>query len=89
MNEMDDKPWFRPKTYGYGTGLPISWEGWALLVAFVGAIALGTHLAITYLTGDVRRVAVFAAVVAPLAIVLPIIRKKTEGGWRWRDGSHL
>jgi hypothetical protein len=86
---MNDKPWFRPKTYGYGASLPVSWEGWALLAVLVAAIALGTGLATTYLTGDLSHIAAIAAVVVPLAIVLPIIRKKTEGGWRWRDGSHL
>jgi len=86
---MDDKPWFAPKMFGFGAGLPIRWQGWALLGAFIGAAVLGTHLAIAYLTSDMRAIAVFVAVVAPLAIVLPIIRKKTEGGWRWRDGSHL
>jgi hypothetical protein len=23
------KPWFRVKRYGFGAGLPCSWEGWA------------------------------------------------------------
>ena len=34
------KPWFNPKRYGYGAGLPCSWEGWAVLAAFM-AIMLG------------------------------------------------
>ena len=25
----DDKPWFAPKRFGYGAGLPIAWQGWA------------------------------------------------------------
>ena len=33
---MSDGPeWFAPKRYGYGAGLPISWQGWALTIGFV------------------------------------------------------
>ena len=29
----DDGPeWFAPKRYGYGAGLPIAWQGWAVIV---------------------------------------------------------
>ena len=31
----DDLEWFAPKRYGYGSGLPISWQGWAVLVGFL------------------------------------------------------
>ncbi|MDE2112635.1 MAG: hypothetical protein KGJ79_15950 [Alphaproteobacteria bacterium] len=86
---MDDKPWFRPKVLGYGAGLPICWQGWATVAGFIGATLLGAQLAITYLTGDLRHIALIAAVAVPLAVVLSIVRKKTEGGWHWRDGSHL
>ena len=40
----DDGPeWFAPKRFGYGSGLPISWQGWAITVAFM-AIAVATAL---------------------------------------------
>jgi hypothetical protein len=40
---MDDGPeWFAPKRYGYGAGLPISWQGWALTIAF---LAYATEIA--------------------------------------------
>ena len=35
----DDGPeWFAPKRYGYGSGLPISWQGWAITIAFVAIV---------------------------------------------------
>ncbi len=30
--------WFRAKRYGWGWGLPLTWEGWVSLVVFVGLI---------------------------------------------------
>ncbi len=86
---MDDKPWFRAKRYGYGAGMPITWQGWALLVAYIGAVTLGSDLATFYLPQMPRVLSVIAALVIPSAVALPIIRKKTEGGWRWRGSSDL
>ena len=39
------KPWFAPKRFGYGAGLPISWEGWAVLFLFLlGVVASSVML---------------------------------------------
>ena len=40
MSERDDKAWFAPKRYGYGAGLPVAWQGWALLAGYI-AVMLG------------------------------------------------
>lgn len=72
------RPWFAPKRYGYGAGLPISWEGWAALVGFLAAS--GASLAL--LDGWVRWV-VFTVVMVAFVLVA---YAKTEGGWRWRGG---
>ena len=29
---MSDGDWFAPKRFGYGAGLPIAWQGWALII---------------------------------------------------------
>ena len=41
----DDGPeWFAPKRYGYGAGLPISWQGWAVTLGFMSrSSALRAH----------------------------------------------
>ena len=37
---MSDGPeWFAPKRYGYGSGPPISWQGWVVTLVFVAAAA--------------------------------------------------
>ena len=41
---MRKGPWFRAKSHGFGTGLPIVWEGWffiALHVAMITGLAAG------------------------------------------------
>lgn len=79
---MSDGPeWFAPKRYGFGAGLPISWQGWALTIAFI-AIAWGS----VFLFRD--RPGVVVAVLAPLTIIFTIIAAKTtRGGWHWRWGK--
>ena len=75
---FDKRPWFRAKSHGYGTGLPIAWQGWVLMALHV---ALITGLA--WLFRDRPALMTILVIVAGLA-PMPIYRAKTEGGWRWR-----
>lgn len=36
--------WFPAKRYGWGWGPPCTWEGWLVLVTFVGLIVVGAVL---------------------------------------------
>lgn len=75
---FDGRPWFRPKRRGYGSGLPIRWQGGAMLalhIALIGGIAM--------LFRDPPTLATMMLLVGGLA-PLPLYRAKTEGGWRWR-----
>ena len=38
MADREDGAWFAPKRYGFGAGLPIAWQGWALLLGTIGQI---------------------------------------------------
>lgn len=29
------KPWFHAKRYGYGWGLPATWQGWVVFIAYI------------------------------------------------------
>jgi len=75
---LNDRPWFRAKRRGYGTGLPIAWQGWVMLAAH---IALITGIAV--LLRD-RPVALTLAVILAGLAPMPLYRARTEGGWRWR-----
>jgi hypothetical protein len=77
----DDSSWFAPKRYGYGPGIPISWQGWALTIGFV-AFVLAVCLV-------VRRhpLQLVAALVPPIVIFVVISCRTTRGGCRWRWGE--
>jgi hypothetical protein len=77
----DGPEWFAPKRYGYGSGAPISWQGWAVTVAYVaitGLVALRFR----------DNILVLLAIVIPLTLVYCLIcARTTRGGWRWRWGD--
>ena len=73
-----DRPWFRPKRHGYGTGLPIAWQGWVMLLVHIALIT-----GVTVLLRDRPWMMTIAVVLAALA-PMPLYRAKTESGWRWR-----
>jgi hypothetical protein len=79
---MSEGPeWFAPRRYGYGSGRPISWQGWAIAIAFT-AIMCGIVLRF-----HDRPAPLIASLIPPLAIFLVIQAKTTRGGWRWRWGK--
>jgi len=79
---MSDGPeWFAPKRYGYGSGMPISWQGWVVTLAYV---ALLIAASVAFKDQPLRLV----AVAVPLTTVLMVIcARTTRGGWRWRWGD--
>ena len=78
----DDGPkWFAPKRYGYGAGLPISWQGWVVTITFVLiTIAVATSI------GE-RPYVLIPAILLPAIAFIVIAMKTTRGGWRWRWGE--
>lgn len=78
----DDAPeWFAPKRYGYGSGPPISWQGWAVTIGFVLLV-----IALSFELRD-RPPALVAAIALPTVGFMVICAKTTRGGWRWRWGE--
>jgi hypothetical protein len=64
--QTERKYWFPAKRYGWGWGVPSSWQGWLVLAAFVGLLVVGSFLFppsaklgayLAYLPGSCRRVA--------------------------------
>jgi prolipoprotein diacylglyceryltransferase len=77
----DSTQWFAPKRYGYGAGLPVRWQGWALIIGFVAALVA---IAFTLRHHLIQLIA--ALVPITLAFVV-IAARTTRGGWRWRCGE--
>lgn len=78
---LDKKPWFRAKNRGYGTGLPIAWQGWVFMALHIALIA-GLSMALRN-----QPVAMTVVVVLAALAPMPIYQARTEGGWKWRWGN--
>ena len=78
----DDRPeWFAPKRYGFGSSLPIAWQGWVVLLAFILLITAATALT------RFSWIAYFSVVTILTTAFLIICARTTRGGWRWRWGG--
>jgi hypothetical protein len=80
-DQKDDGAWFAPKRFGLGAGLPIAWQGWAMLAAHAVLILLG--IVLLRHTPAAKLVWVTFFVLLPV----PLYAAKTRGGWKWRWGS--
>jgi hypothetical protein len=80
---MSDGPeWFAAERFGYGAGIPISWQGWAVVGAYC-AIVIAAALLLAP-----RSQLAFAGVVATATVIfIWIAARTTRGGWRWRWGD--
>lgn len=79
MPEPQKKAWFAHKRYGYGAGLPIRWQGWAVLALY----ALFIYLAVTFLAALFK----FIVIIGASLVLIALCARRTEGGWRWRWGG--
>lgn len=82
--EMELKPWWAAKRYGYGANLPIAWQGWAVMLAYFALLAGAGFL---FLPDQV--LAFLAVTLVATALFLIIVRRRTRGGWRWRWGEEV
>lgn len=78
--------WFAPKRYGYGAGLPITWQGWLLVTGWLASL-----LGIAALLHDGTRGSELAGAVLGVVstgIFIVLTASHTRGGWKWRWGQH-
>jgi hypothetical protein len=73
--------WFAAKRYGIGSGLPIAWQGWVLLVGYLVLVGLASFLI------PMSWLAYFSLVGFLTGLFILISARTTRGGWRWRWGK--
>lgn len=80
---MNDKPafWFPVKRYGWGWGLPVRWQGWAVFVAYLAFLYAGIH----YFQQRREALGLSLYIVALTAVLVVVVAIKGERpvGWRW------
>jgi hypothetical protein len=73
--------WFPVKTYGWGWGLPVRWQGWVVVLGYFALFFLGLR----YFRGqrDVRGLIAYVLVLTVLLIVVVIAKGERPARWRW------
>ncbi len=81
MTEPARRYWFPAKRYGWGWGLPVTWEGWTFLIIWMIAIITGARGLVGH-----HRVLYGLFIVAMIAVMLAVCYAKGEPPrWRWGD----
>ena len=80
--DKDHSFWFPAKRYGWGWGLPVKWQGWIVLSAYIVIVATGV---IQF--PPTQNLPAFLAVVvlSTLAFVLVCWWKGEPPRWRWGE----
>ena len=72
--------WFPAKRFGWGWGLPNTWQGWAVFAAFFALLAAGAVVLLPrQRTVEFLAWALFLAV----ALVVVCLVKGEPPSWRW------
>jgi len=72
--------WFPAKRYGWGWGLPLTWQGWLVFAAFFALIGLGIYLDLPR-----RSLPAFVLYIVVLVGLLTLVcwLKGEPPRWRW------
>lgn len=72
--------WFAAKTYGWGWGLPLTWQGWVVFAAYIAAVSV-----VSVLWPPPRHALGFGAGIAgaTLAMLAVCWLKGEPPRWRW------
>ena len=83
MTAQHPRYWFHAKTYGWGWGLPATWEGWAVLTVWIVLVTVGSAWTVLLGWGW------FAGfmVIMCAALVAICYAKGEPPRWRWGDDA--
>ncbi len=74
--------WFPAKRYGWGWGPPTTWQGWLVLIAFVGLLVAGAIMLPP--NRHPGSFLVFVAILSGLLIAVCWLKGEPPR-WRWGD----
>jgi hypothetical protein len=84
MGTNDQRYWFRAKRYGLGWSLPLTWQGWAVFVAWILVLILGNRFVIP------RTLPMRCGFIVAMTIIMLVICywKGEPSGRRWNSGEN-
>ena len=82
MPSDDVRYWFPAKRYGWGWGLPLTWEGWIVFATFLALVIAGVIL-----LPPRQSMPAFLGYIIAISVVFGAICwwKGEPARWRWGD----
>jgi lipoprotein signal peptidase len=77
----EQRYWFPAKRYGWGWGLPPAWQGWVVLIAYIGLVVGGAFVLKPTEASSFGYVAY--TVVLTVALLVVCWLKGEPTSWRW------
>lgn len=79
------KPWFHAKKYGWGWGLPATWQGWIILLAYLAFIVWDFHRIDehSHSISDTLRPFVLQVLIASIILCVIAYLTGEKAKWRW------
>ncbi|HVF19793.1 MAG TPA: DUF1648 domain-containing protein [Mycobacteriales bacterium] len=68
--------WFKAKSYGYGWGRPLTWQGWVVMVGYLVAVLVPPLVGAPGLT-------LVAVLIGTPLLLLACLRHGEPASWRW------
>jgi hypothetical protein len=81
MSEEQTDYWFPTKTYGFGWGLPVRWQGWAVLIAYFALLVVGIRYFGT--GGHAVGLSLYVLLLTGGLVGICIWKGERPLGWRW------
>lgn len=73
--------WFSSKKYGFGWGLPVTWQGWFVFFLYILLIIIGI-MALTNSAGQIGFLLLYVIFLTALLIFI-CWKKGEKPKWRW------
>jgi drug/metabolite transporter (DMT)-like permease len=80
--QIEPPYWFPAKRYGWGWGLPMTWQGWLVLAAFMALAVAGTFL---FWPRKAMAAYIMYLVVLSALLIGVCWLKGEPPRWRWGD----
>jgi hypothetical protein len=84
MNNKVKNIWFPAQKYGWGWGIPCSWQGWVVLFGFIAIV-----IALSYIFDPEKHFLLFCLSIglASGLLILICYLKGEKPKWRWGESN--
>lgn len=80
-------PWFSKRKYGFGWGLPATWQGWITIIIWVSLVIFSTKLLPSNKQAPVGETLPWFGVLGVLTLLLITVCYITSGKPEWHWGN--